>query len=145
MSKIKTFFRLSPVTQLLFIEALFLLPLCQCSVKLLHFKHLIKLFKLKPCNTPSSSQITTSKDIVELVGWVIYKALSIPGPSRARCLAQALTARILLHQQGQKCVLTIGAAIGDQTMIAHAWLYCGEIVVAGKKEIEKYQKIASYK
>ncbi len=79
------------------------------------------------------------------MGWVIYKALSIPGTSRARCLAQALAGRILLHQQGEKCVLTIGATIGDQTMIAHVWLYCGEIVVTGKKEIEKYQKIALYK
>jgi len=141
MSKIRTFLNLSNREKWFFAQALLLIPFCQCCVKLLPFSTIIRLFKLKPCSSagPIASQY---KEDVEKVTWAIHvvqKRFSfIPG----RCLAQALTAKILLARIGCKCTIFLGARLEDkQKLSAHAWTYCGDRVVTGGAGIGQHKEL----
>lgn len=143
MRRIIIFIKLPLFIQVIYIKVFILLPLCQCSVKLLHFKHLLILYKLQPYKEKPITSLK-SEDYVKIVASAIRKTASIPLLIRPRCLAQALAARVLLHQRGQSCILSIGATIEEKGMIAHAWLKCGDIIVTGQEEKDKYTEIASY-
>jgi hypothetical protein len=141
--RILTFFRIPLSTQLLVVQAVFLLPFCQLCIRLFHFKRLIKFFRLEPIQDPPSSQPAAS-EAAELIHWVILKTKTLPYPLKPRCLAQALTARTLLYQKGEKPILTLGASMSDSKLSAHAWLLCGSLVVTGEEEMNHCKKIASY-
>lgn len=143
MQKIKAFLSLSPSRKVLFLQALFLLPACQCCVKILRLKYLITLFRLQPYPV-GMIPIGKNPDYIHSVKWSIEKAQSLPLFPRPRCLAEALTARLLLKKKNQMSVLSIGAALQNESMAAHAWLQCGEIIVTGQHHYAKYQTVISY-
>lgn len=144
MRKIIVFARLPLSIKVIILKCFILLTFCQYSVTFLHFKQLIRLFKLQPCTEQLKTYSTTEETYTKMVSGAISKTLLMPQLIKPRCLAQALTARILLHQKGQSCILTIGAAIEGPGMVAHSWLRCGDIIVTGQHGQEKYREIVSY-
>lgn len=145
MAQLRSFLSLPAVKKTLIVQAVFLLPLCQLCVKYIHFKKLIKIFGLTPFGDVPKTSSTDQENAI-LIQWVINRTSTLPLPIRPRCLAQALTARILLQKKGATTVLSIGATIKDSSMAmaAHAWLYCGDIIVTGEEEMGEYTQIASY-
>lgn len=70
--------------------------------------------------------------------------MALPLYPKPKCFAQALTARMLLKQRGEKSLLILGAAINDQAMAAHAWLECEGITVTGASEKHLVHKVISF-
>ncbi|MCE5286190.1 MAG: lasso peptide biosynthesis B2 protein [Pelosinus sp.] len=53
-------------------------------------------------------------------------------PWESKCLVQAIAAKLLLHQRGISTTLYLGVCKDQKgTMLAHAWLRCGEMIVTG--------------
>lgn len=144
MLKLRKFFCIPFKTQTLLLKALVLLPFCQLCVNLLHFKYILKLFQLNPGAPTLSGKYGQTTETAHRIEWIISKALSVYSPTRIRCLAQALTAYVLLRREGEVCVILIGASIEKDGMFAHAWLQCGEVIVTGQSMMNKYKKIASF-
>jgi hypothetical protein len=67
----------------------------------------------------------------------------VPGAS---CLTQALAAQVLLAQSGYDSRVEIGVERNQHGRFqAHAWLVCGDEVVLGGAEAERYVPLASWK
>lgn len=144
MRKFFAFIKLPLSTQLLVIKAFILLQFCQFSVNILRFNYIIKLYNLQPYTEKQKISPKNFETQANLIAWAISRTQSMPQFIRPRCLAQALAARILLHQEDEPCILSMGATLEDNALIAHAWLKCGDIVVIGQSEKHKFTEIVSY-
>ena len=146
MNNLIKFLKLSVSDKLLLVQTCLLLPFFQCSVKLVPFRYLIKFFKLKVCESTSVTQSAGYLHDIDRIAWAI-KCVECHFPRiSGRCLAQALTARQLLHQRNVPCILCLGAK-SDQmsnSLSAHAWLCCGDIVVTGGHHMEQFNKLTSF-
>lgn len=114
------------------IQAMYLLIFSQLCVSFLSLPILIKLFRLKTgqVSPPTNTSDTTASQ-VQQVYWLISTVRRIiPFMTFTKCLAQALTARILLKKNKVSCVLFIGAKIKQKKLLeAHAWLTCDKITM----------------
>jgi hypothetical protein len=74
---------------------------------------------------------------VRTVGWAIGVA-SRYVPWRADCLVQAMAAHRWLRDYGHKTSLSLGVAIEENGLAAHAWLQCEDIIVTGGNSASRY-------
>ena len=66
-------------------------------------------------------------------------------PWRPKCLSRAITAKILLNRRKISSTIYLGVAKdGDIKMVAHAWLRCGNIIVSGKEEMQKFTPVVFF-
>jgi len=81
----------------------------------------------------------TDPVFVDKVVWAVRVA-SRYMPGRVKCLAQALTAQVLLERRGYQTQLRIGVAKGEGGQLeAHAWVESqGRIVIGGLKDLARY-------
>lgn len=58
-------------------------------------------------------------------------------PGKTKCLARALTAKLLLQHYGYPCTLSIGVAkSGSQQPVAHAWIeHNGQVLIGGNFDL----------
>jgi hypothetical protein len=72
-------------------------------------------------------------------------ARTLPGSS---CLAQAMTAEVLLRARGLPARLTIGVSGARTSAVApldaHAWVMSGEMLVAGDARLEDYRELLTF-
>jgi hypothetical protein len=66
----------------------------------------------------------------------------VPG---ATCLTQALAAQVLLAQSGYHSRIEIGVTKDDERHFrAHAWVVCGNEIVIGGAEVDRYVPLAAW-
>lgn len=69
-------------------------------------------------------------------------ARTIPG---SVCLAQALTAELLLRRDGQPARVSIGVALDGKPLAAHAWVESAGVLVTGDSEdLGTYRALAVF-
>ena len=75
----------------------------------------------------------------------IGRAVSVAAnhvPWRSDCFPQTIAARMLLKRHGYASTIHIGVERkGDDELIGHAWLTCGETVVTGGAELDRYTEL----
>ena len=63
-------------------------------------------------------------------------------PWRSDCFPQTLAARRLLRRRGYATTIHLGVErVGAAGLAGHAWLTCGETVVTGGGELERYTEL----
>ena len=63
-------------------------------------------------------------------------------PWRSDCFPQAIAARAMLKSRGYASTIHLGVEkAGEGELAAHAWLTCGETVVTGEEEADRYVEI----
>lgn len=77
------------------------------------------------------------------VGWAVTRAARYV-PFRAVCLPQAMAARAMLARRGIASTLHFGAAPGDDSVLAHAWLDAGGIEVTGYPVPDQFAEVACF-
>jgi hypothetical protein len=77
------------------------------------------------------------------VSWAVTRAARYM-PFSAVCLPQAMAAHAMLKRRGIASVLHIGAANGQTTVDAHAWLDAAGIEVTGYPVAERLAEIACF-
>ena len=96
-----------------------------------------------PGSAPGSGAIDAVPDpeFLRRVGRAVSVAASHV-PWRADCFPQTIAARMLLQRQGYASIIHLGVErVGEAGLAAHAWLTCGEIVVTGGAELERYTEV----
>jgi transglutaminase superfamily protein len=63
---------------------------------------------------------------------------------RATCLTQALAAQALLARAGRESLVEIGVAKNSGKFEAHAWVVCGNQIVIGGPNVERYSRLATW-
>ena len=63
-------------------------------------------------------------------------------PWRSDCFPQTIAGRSLLKRYGIASTIHFGVErIGEEDLAGHAWLTCGEIVVTGDTDLDRYTEI----
>jgi hypothetical protein len=66
-------------------------------------------------------------------------------PFKPKCLTEAIAAKQLLQKHGITSTLYLGVAKkGNSSIIAHAWLRCGENIITGRKGMNKFTVVAFF-
>jgi hypothetical protein len=85
-----------------------------------------------------SSHIEPDQDLLQRIAYVISAAANNV-PWRSDCFPQTIAARMLLKRFGYASTIHIGVdRVGEGEIEGHAWLTCGETVVTGGAELDRY-------
>ena len=80
----------------------------------------------------------------ELLRRVTYAVTAAGGnvPWRSDCFPQAIAANKLLQGYGYQSTIHLGVdKAGKTQLLAHAWLTCGETVVTGGEDLDRYTEM----
>lgn len=136
MASLKTFAALSSRDRKLFFRALFLVAAIRAGLFLLSFRNVQRLVtKVVPRTAP-----------VPPLGRCVW---AVRASSRyvpyASCLTQALAAQVLLTESGHESHIEIGVRKDEHRRFhAHAWLVCGEEIVIGGADADRYVPLAAW-
>lgn len=61
-----------------------------------------------------------------------------------RCFVEAITAKRMLKKRGLNSTLYLGVNKKNNKMLAHAWLRCGSIIVAGKFSMQDFSVVSTF-
>ena len=129
------------IDYILFVEAWFLLHFSKLVILLIPFK--------KIASRMGRLHVESTHDLQSIEG-PLKIANAIRRASRytlhkSKCYDQALTAKALLGQLGLPATIYFGLAKESENQLcAHAWVRCGNNIVAGKAGVERFTVIACF-
>jgi hypothetical protein len=142
MAKWGKLLRLTRSKRYLLFKACLLLTSIRLGLGLLPFQVLMRVVGAA-CKSNIQSILPSSSPI-ESVVWAV-EGISRHMPGHTKCLARALTTKVLLHQQGYASNLQIGVAKSDNgSLEAHAWIeYEGRIVIGNLRDLSRFIPLPS--
>ncbi len=145
MNIVEKFLKRTFTEKLLLLQIIILLPFFQGAIKTVPFHYLRNLCGLRQDNQPPPIIHPSEQSKVREVAWAIVTVERYLPNLPGRCLARALTARRLLKRRNIPCRLYLGAnRESNDTMTAHAWLTCENMVITGAGTKAQYKAIASF-
>lgn len=140
MKQLRKFLRLAPSDRQLLLSSFVLLSLVKLGLLLLPFGVLQRLLAGIGRSNAIAAKAPTKEAIVKAVERSSRYMLG-----GAKCLARALTARVLLSRWGYSSELHIGVAKGEGGKFeAHAWVESdGEIAIGHLGDLARYTPMSS--
>lgn len=143
MNKFVRFFDLKLEYKLLLTEAVLMLGISRILLLTLEFKkipqHLGEHMKESP-NELTESHFSK----VKKVSWAV-NIMSGHTFWQSKCLAQAMTAKVMLNRRNIKSTLYLGVAKDDEgKMIAHAWVKSCGVTLTGAKGMERFTVVSVF-
>lgn len=137
--RLGSFARLPGGEQRFALRALGTLALVRLALRLLAFGK-VRMLIDRLAKAPMTAQDPAVARAVRRA--VSRAARTIPG---SVCLAQALTAELLLRRDGQSARVSIGVALDGKPIDAHAWVESAGVVVTGDSEdLGRYRTLAVF-
>jgi hypothetical protein len=125
-------------------EAAWTLIAAQAAVKLLPFGRIAPGLGQLGEPPPITPLAADAAQQAQRVGWAV-RALAHYLPWDARCLAQAIAASWMLRRRGLPGTFYLGVDHGQATWLeAHAWLRCGDAILTGEPQHERFKVIAVF-
>ena len=119
-------------------EALGCLAVARAAVIFLPFRVVSRWLGVRMGETPAAVETSPrSRD----VNWGIGAA-ACRVPWRAKCLEQAIAAKMMLRRRGVHSTLYLG--VTREPMAAHAWVRVGGWNVTGGQDVSRYAVVASF-
>lgn len=88
-----------------------------------------------------SPQIEPDPDLLQRITDAVSVAANNV-PWRSDCFPQTIAARMLLKSYGLASTIHFGVdRVGEDVLEGHAWLTCGETVVIGGNELDRYTEL----
>jgi hypothetical protein len=136
LHKLKTLLRMPGRDRLQIALTFLLLAAIRLGLWLLPFQTLLQ--RLEKLGRSASAP----RSIRQIVWMVNVSSRYMPG---VKCLARALTTRVLLNWYGYASELRIGVAKGEQGELeAHAWVeYQGKVIIGGLSTLSRYVPLPS--
>ena len=133
--KLQRFWHLSLADKWLFLRAVYWLGVARIWLIRVPFPELAERL--------SAGTVTAAADpeLIQRVGYAVSAAAGNV-PWRSDCFPQAIAAHKLLGKYGYASTIHLGVdKAGDDELLAHAWLSCGETIVTGGPEAYRYAEI----
>lgn len=130
------------------LQTYLLLTLVRLGLLLLPFerlwKGLVKLGQPQPSTTVVVTDVKTEAQTVRQVIWAVNLSARF-SPGGPKCLARALTTKVLLDRRQCPCDFKIGVAKSEQGKLeAHAWIEVQNQVVMGQvNKLDQYTPMPS--
>ena len=135
--KLQKFGELSAADKWLVVRAVFWLGIARIMLAVMPFRRLSERLASDRTNSPPQPDA----EYLERVGFAV-RAAANNVPWRSNCFPQAIAARMLLRRQNYSTTIHLGVEKdGDGDIAGHAWLTCGETVVAGGDDLERYTEM----
>ena len=134
-NKLRRFWNLSLADKWLFLRAVFWLGAARIWLAMVPFKRLAARL--------STDEGATDPDpeLLERVGFAV-SAAGANVPWRSDCFPQSIAAYKMLQRSGYASKIRLGVEKADEDeLLAHAWLTCGETVVTGGGQLDRYVEI----
>lgn len=124
-------------------ETTFWLLLSRLAVLTLPFRWVMRSAGVQ--HALSSKKLTPEQDsIAERVAWAV-EAVRWATPWDSNCLARSLAGKRLLQRRGVDSTLYLGVRKKDpRSLVAHAWLRCGERYITGAPEHSNYTVVSTF-
>jgi hypothetical protein len=136
-SKLGKFGQLPAADQWLVVRAAFWLGIARIRLVITPFRRLSE--GLARDSDVSCNEVDPK--YVERVGYAV-RAAANSVPWRSDCFPQAVAARTLLSGKGYNTVIHLGVEKdGEGDLAGHAWLTCGETVVTGGGDLDRYTEM----
>ncbi|ACV64008.1 conserved hypothetical protein [Desulfofarcimen acetoxidans DSM 771] len=143
LKRLNKFLALPYKEQFLFIEAFLLTGVVRLFILLLPFRW------FSPVLGKHMGESPVEEDVIMLeaarrVGWLV-ETVSFFTPWESKCLVQAVVGKIILRQQGIANTLYLGVRRDEgNSLVAHAWLRCGETIVTGGYGRERFVVVGKF-
>lgn len=136
-NKLVRFARLDGADKWLLIRAFAWLGVARLRLAFTSFQQLSERLSNDAPDTP----VEPDPDFLRRVGFAI-RAAANNVPWRSDCFPQAIAARMLLKRKGHASKIHLGVEKGgDGSIAGHAWLTCGDVVVVGGEDLERYTEM----
>jgi len=92
-------------------------------------------------STHETDQEVPDANLIERISYAVAAAANNV-PWRSDCFPQAIAALMLLRRHGFASTIHLGVErIGDDELSSHAWLTCGDTVVTGGADLNRYTEL----
>lgn len=141
MRKLHNALRLPPQERILLLTTFSLLVAIRIALLLLPFRILLQLLG-RISQTPA--RIYQGTDTLRRIVWAV-EVSSRYMPGGVKCLARALTTKVLFHWHGYTPDLRIGVAKSNGGQLeAHAWIeYQGWVVIGNLRDLKRFIPLPS--
>ena len=139
-------FKLDWSLRLILFEAACYLTIAYLAVRFLPFRWTAaRLGRLEnePIKRPISAK---QRHQAQQVGWAVT-TLARHFPLDAKCLAQAIAGKWMLHRRGLPSCFYLGVDHGngdENWLVAHAWLLCAGDFVTGEPQHERFKVLTTF-
>jgi len=143
MKRLRKFLSLTTSDCQLLLGTLVLLGVIRLGLWLLPFKTLLQLLASISQATPEPQEV--DQNSANKIVWAVNIA-SRYMPGGVKCLARALTTRVLLSRRGHSANLRIGVAKGKEGQLeAHAWVESqGQVVIGHLGDLSRFIPMPSF-
>jgi hypothetical protein len=136
-NKLIRFTRLNGADQWLLMRAAAWLGVARLRLALTSFQQLSERLS----DDAPDTRVDPDPEFLRRVGFAVGAAANNV-PWRADCFPQAIAARMLLRHRGHASKIHLGVEkSGEGSIAGHAWLTCGDVVVTGGEELERYTEM----
>jgi hypothetical protein len=123
------FFNRTGADRRLFLEALGLLALTRFVILIVPFRRIAPFLGQVMAESPRHAP--ESEALARRISWAVLTAVRYT-PWESKCLAQAITAKMMLKRRSIPSTLYLGLAIDAKDGLdAHAWVRCGNRILTG--------------
>ena len=136
-SKLGKFRQLPAADKWLVVRAAFWLGIARIRLAITPFRRLSEGL----VRNSDAFSVDADPEYVERVGYAV-RAAANNVPWRSDCFPQTIAARTLLSGKGYTTVIHLGVEKdGEKDLAGHAWLTCGEVVVTGGDDLDRYTEM----
>ena len=129
----------------LLLEAFIWLGVMRAAVRRMPFRRIAARLGLSQVGTFEVSQ-TPEIHQATRTGWAVRVAAART-PWQSTCLVQALAGIAMLRRRRIAGALYLGLArdaTAPESLAAHAWLCCGDVILTGESERERFSVVACF-
>jgi hypothetical protein len=129
----------------LLLRAAVVLAITRVAIALVPFRVIAQTLGLRQVGGSPLTDVPCP-DVARRVGWAVRTAAANM-PWRSTCLTQALAGSMMLTRSGIESTLSFGVAKDGQApndLIAHAWLQCGEAVLTGEADDDRFVELVTF-
>ena len=139
MRKFARFVKLESSDRRLLIRAAYWLAIARIMLVAIPFRRLSE--RLSSRCALDDLQLDPDRELLLKIGRAVAMAANSV-PWRSDCFPQTIAARKLLERHGYGSTIHIGVARDEgEGLAAHAWLTCGDTVVTGGANLERYTEL----
>ena len=140
-NKFTRFWQLEGKDKLLLLQAIGWLAIARIMLAVFTFRRLSERLSERPAGAGSSARAEPDLGELKRISYAVSAAANNM-PWRSDCFPQSIAARKMLHRRGYASIIHLGVErVGDADLAGHAWVTCGDTVVTGGADLDRYTEL----
>ena len=143
MSLVTKFFKKPIADQTLYLEATFWLGISRIAILILPFRWIAPFLGTHMASSDENDENGDRKTEIFVARGILTMSRHLPW--ECKCLAQAISGKMMLDRRKIPSTLYLGVAKKeDGDLNAHAWLRAGDIIILGGGGLERFAVLSTF-